>query len=170
MMNLKPIHTSLAVLILFFLSGCTSLMMEDFDNAREITVLDIAKAQSVTKTMDLPLGNGSISFVAPGYDCKRPLDGTIGILIRGPKGVIKQADVDLGKLTWPRSGDGECFPIGYWSLDDENVTQPLKFTIDNAAGPITINVKIKQPASLGRSMSVWVVYNSRLPVKRMLDN
>lgn len=168
MKSLMKIRSILAACTWTLLSGCTWLMISDFDNGREVAVLDIAKAQSVTKTMDLPPGNASISFVVPGYDCKRPLDGTMDIVIRGTKGVIKQEAVSLSKLTWPTVGNGECFPIGYLALDDVNVTQPLKFTIASEVDAITIDLNIKQSASLGRPMSVWVVYNSRLPVERML--
>jgi hypothetical protein len=170
MTSLMKIRFIPVACVLTLLTGCTWLMRSDFDNAREVAAIDIGKAQSVTKTMNLSAGDDvSISFVVRGYDCKRPLDGTMGIVIRGAKGVIKEADVDLGKLTWPRSGNSmECFPIGYWALDDVNVTQPLKFGVDSEVGPITIDLNIKRPASLGRPMSVWVVYNSRLPVERML--
>lgn len=168
MTSLMKIRSIWAACALTLLSGCTWLMMSDFDNGREIAVLDIGKVQSVTKTMYLPRGNASISFVVPGYDCKRPLDGTLDIGIRGTKGVIKQEAVSLSKLTWPTVGNGECFPIGYLALDDVNSTRPLKFNLDRNEDPINIDLSITQPASLGRSMSVWLVYNSRLPVERML--
>ncbi|GHT82516.1 hypothetical protein AGMMS49960_09100 [Betaproteobacteria bacterium] len=151
-------------------SGCMWWLMWDFDNGREVAVLDIGKLQSVTKTMDLPYflsGDASLSFVVPDYDCMRPLEGTIDIVIRGAKGMIKQETVNLGKLTWPRGGNGECTPIGYLRLDDENMTRPLKFIVDYEVLPITIELKITQPASLGRLMSVWVVYNDRVPEWRM---
>lgn len=168
MTNLTKIFSVWTACALVLPSGCTWLMMSDFDNGREIAVLDIAKVQSVTKTMDLPRGDASISFVVPGYDCKRPLDGTIDIVVQGAKGVIKQEAVSLSKLTWPRGGGGECFPIGYLRLEDEGLSQPLTFYLDGNENPININLNIKQPASLWSSMSVWVVYNSRLPVERML--
>jgi hypothetical protein len=170
MTSLMKIRGIPVVCVLTLLTGCTWLMRSDFDNAREVAAIDIGKAQSVTKTMNLSAGDdASISFVVRGYDCKRPLDGTMGIVIRGAKGVIKQAEVDLSKLTWPRSGSNyECFPVGYLRLDDANLTQPLKFSIDSEIGPITIDLNIKRPAGLGRPISVWVVYNSRLPIERML--
>jgi len=169
MTSLIKICVIAVVCVLTLLSGCTWLMMSDFDNAREVAVIDTGKVQSVTKTMKLAAGDDvSVSFVVRGYDCKRPLEGSIGIVIRGAKGVIKQADVGLSKLTWPRSGNNmECFPIGYLRLD-ESLSQPLSFNLDDNENPISINLDIKQPATVGRSMGVWVVYNSRLPVERML--
>jgi len=167
MTNLMRICSVSTACALALLSGCTWLMRSDFDNGREVAALEIGKAQSVTKAMDFPPGDASISFVVPGYDCKRPLDGTIDFVIRGAKGVIKQETVSLSKLTWPRQ-EGGCLPIGYLRLDDENLSQPLSFHLDGNENPITINLDIKQPASVGRSMSVWVVYNSRLPIERML--
>jgi hypothetical protein len=168
MTTLTKIGSVCAAWSLVLVSGCTWLMKSDFDNGREVAVLDIGKPQSIKKTMDLPSGNASISFVALGYDCKHPLEGTIDIVIRGARGVIKQEVVSLSKLTWPRVGNGECFPIGYLRLADENLTQPLSFQLDSNANPVDINLNVKQPASFGRSMSVWVVYNDRLPVDRML--
>ena len=164
----KQTRILLAMIVFAFASGCTWLMKADFDNSREIATLDIGVVQSATATMTLPPGDASISFVVPGYDCKHPLDGIIDIVIRGTKGEIKQETLNLNKLTWPKVGNGECFPIGYWALDDINVSRPLEFMIDNEVSPITIELNMTHPASLSRSMSVWVVYNSRLPVERML--
>ena len=166
MTSLKKVCSVWTAGALALLSGCTWLMRSDFDNAREIATLDIGKVQSVAKTIDLPSGDASISFVVPGYDCKRPVEGTMDIVILGAKGVIKQETVSLSKLTWPRVGDGECFPIGYLRLDG-SLSQPLTFYLDGNENPININLDIKQPATVGRSMSVWVVYNHRLPVERM---
>jgi len=156
------------VCVLTLLSGCAWLMMSDFDNAREVAVIDTGKVQSVTKTIDLPPGNASISFVVPGYDCKHPLEGSMDIVIRGAKGVIKKETVSLSRLTWPTSGNNnECLQIGYWEHDGKNSPWSVAFTL-YIGESISIDLNITQPATVGRSMSVWVVYNSRLPVERML--
>jgi hypothetical protein len=155
------------VCVLTLLSGCTWLMMSDFDNAREVTAIDIGKVQAVTKTMDLPAGNASISFVVPGYDCQRAMEGAMDIVVRGAKGVIKQETISLSKLTWPKSGNGECFPIGYWEHDGKNSPWSVAFTL-HSKELISIDLSIREPATISRTMSVWVVYNSRLPVERML--
>ena len=168
MTSLIKIRATSVGCVLTLLSGCTWLMMSDFDNARRVAVIDTGKLQSVTETIDLPSGNASISFVVPGYDCKRPLEGSMDIVIRGAKGVIKQEAINLSRLTWPTSGNNnECLQIGYWEHDGKNSPWSVAFTLYNEE-PISIDLNIRQPATVGRLMSVWVVYNSRLPVDRML--
>jgi hypothetical protein len=142
-------------------------MMSDFHMGTEIASFDIGKVQTITKLIELPSGYTDMRFVAREYDCAQPLDGLIDLTITSAAGKITQHDVWLNKLTWPRDSKN-CIPIGYLRSDDENMTRPLKLEIKSDDNPIIFRLEVKQVAGASKQMSIWVVYNDRDPVDRML--
>jgi hypothetical protein len=149
------------------LTGCQWLMMRNFHKGTEIMKIDIGRAHTISRSIDLPAGEADISFVVRDYDCK-PLNVSIKIEVQLANGTIKQQDVNLDELTWPSSGT-YCRPIGYLRVvDDSNYTRPLRFKINRESNPVRFSVTVTQAADATRQMSIWAVYNARNPVDRML--
>jgi len=149
------------------LTGCMWLMMRDFHKGMEVVEINIGGVHAVTEVADLPLGDADLAFVVHGYECKQLLNASINVLIKSSGRTILDQEVYLDDLTWPASG-GHCRPIGYLSLDDENNARPLRFMINKRINPVEFSVHVTQPANVEKWISVWVVYNDRNPVDRML--
>ncbi len=151
------------------LIGCTGTMMHDFHNGTEIAQFDIGKVGTVAESIDLPRGEADIAFVVRDYDCKQPLNASINVMVQLADGTPKQRMVNLGEITWPVSGQ-DCRPIGYLRLQDAKYTRPLRMTISRKSNPVRFAFTVTQAADAGRQMSIWVVYNDRNPVDRMLGS
>lgn len=169
-MKLKP--NRVAVLFAcgsMLLTGCTWLMMRDFHKGTEVAEIDIGRAYTITRSIDLPVGETDIRFVVRDYDCTQPLNASVNLEVRLASGTSRRRDVNLDDLTWPVSG-ADCRPIGYLELDDAKYTRPLRTTINRESNPVTFSITVTQAtdADAGRQMSIWVVYNDRDPVDRML--
>jgi len=90
-------------------------------------------------------------------------------MVQLANGTVTQQNVKLSELAWPRSGrDQNCRPIGFLRMDDGKYTRPLSITIDRKSNPVKFTVKVTQVADSERQMAIWVVYNDREPVVRML--
>ncbi|MCB1805273.1 MAG: hypothetical protein KDJ99_09020 [Candidatus Competibacteraceae bacterium] len=166
-MNSKFIQLVIVVSMLILTAGCVLSMMDDFFKGTEITTLDIGRAQTDVKIIELPYGDADLTFVPQDHDCNKALNVIVEITIQSAKRLIKWHEVNLGELTWPKTSDG-CQPFGYLRDNSENMARPLKFAIVNEDNPIKFTFKVKQGSVPGRQVSVWVVYNSRVPAKRML--
>lgn len=106
-------------------------------------------------------------FVVGRYDCGQPLNAAIDIEIRLADGSIKRRQVDLDELTWPRSGTG-CHAVGYLRSDDETLSRPLRFSVNAGSNPVGLSLAVTRAAETARQVRIWVVYNDRDPVARML--
>jgi len=167
--KLKPssvlaVFTCIAVL----LSGCMRLMERDFEKALEVTTIDIGMPSTVAKTVELPLGEADLRFVVPDYDCAQPLNASITVKVQLADGKQKQRIVNLSELVWPQSGT-ECRAIGYLRSDHPDSARPFAMKISTKSNPVQFSIAVTLAANPARQLRLWVVYNDREPVDRMLQ-
>jgi hypothetical protein len=141
--------------------------MQDFEKAAEVSTLEIGRTQATSKLIKLSPGNAELVFVARDFDCGHPLDATLEVRVQGTRGTLKQRAVRLNELTWPTSS-GRCHPIGYLRLNGASNTRPLRFKIADEDNPITVDIDVTQNSTRAQMLTIWVVYNDRYPVERML--
>ncbi len=168
-MSKRNIIFATALIACIFVVGCSQFMMSDFENATKIAQIKIGHSNTVAGSIDLPKGDADIRFVVRDYDCKQALDASINIDLQFADGANKKLAVNLNDLTWPTSGQG-CHPIGYLRLDDSKYTHPLQFIVDQNSNPVKFSIKITSAVEADMQVAIWVVYNDREPINRMLGN
>jgi hypothetical protein len=152
------------------LTGCFVLYsIDDFSSASEVAVLDLRKEYLVSKSYSLRRGNVSFSFVIDGYDCKSPLDAVVNITVYKSGSTTLKHGFRVGDLTW-LGGTQDCQPVGY--LRARDWSRPLSFSVDDSQeNPIGFDFEVKPGAEgVAMPLRVWVVYNNRTPIERMLRN
>jgi hypothetical protein len=167
-MNRMPVWLTLCAGVLFLgTSACTRILVDDFEKAIEVELLDLTQTHTYSKAIDLPSGKAELVFVARSYDCAKPINAVVEITRTTAGGTVEQKMVKLAELTWPRGTDG-CRPIGYLRSANESMVRPLRFTIERGDNPVNFAVSVKETSSHEQPVVMWVVYNDRNPVDRML--
>lgn len=165
---LKPTRVAvLAGSAIALLSGCSRLLWSDFDNGTELARIEIGTVGTVSSSIDLPEGEADLRFVVRDFDCTQPLGAAINVWIGLADGTEKQREVSLDDLRWPMAGE-DCRPIGYLRLDDAKYTHPLSLNIGRQSNPVRFSFEVVRASDAKRQVSIWVVYNDREPVGRML--
>ena len=169
LINIKAIQFIIIITAPYLSAGCMLFMMPDYYKATEIITLDIGREQTEVKTLNLPQGNASLMFVPQDRDCNKALNAVVEITVQSTIRLIEQYEADLSRLTWPETAAG-CEPFGYFYVvsNDEDASIPLSFAIGYEDNPVKVMLKVKQADNSGRQVSVWVIYNDRVPGRRML--
>jgi hypothetical protein len=159
---------ALVICVPVLVSGCSWLLTIDTRKAVKLAEIDIGRLHTVTGSVDLAPGKADLRFFIRDYDC-RLLDVAIDIELRFADGTTKRHEVALDDLTWPRVGDDEeCFPSGYLR-DKDTWVRPLRFVVRRGGNPVEFSIRVTRAAKADERVHVWVVYNDRTPLDRMLS-
>lgn len=154
-------------LLLLQTPSCARLPSGDHEKGREVSRIRLELDNSLAhRELRLLPGNIDFRFVIPEADCGRELDGVVLVEVLFANGKRLEQVVDLQKLTWPAS-DGVCRPVGYLKLEDG--TRPLRIEIADSDSPVQVSVRVVDSNQAPREMRLWVVYNDRDPIDRMLN-
>jgi hypothetical protein len=105
--------------------------------------------------------------VAPQYDCKNPIEGTLHIVVKSSRGLRLESEIELSDLVWPKTSEG-CLPVGYVQAKDSNLPRPLSFSINGADNTFEFEFTLRSEPRRIENVHVWVVYSNRAPIERML--
>lgn len=141
-----------------------ALAQRDFDKGTEIATLGIGSSNAVAGQIDPPQGDADLRFVLHDYDCSSLQDAAISVEIQLAEGMAIRRDLRLGEITWPRAGH-DCHPIGHFRPSG---VSPFRISIRRAGKPLRYAITVTRAAHADMRLSVWLVYNDRDPVERML--
>lgn len=158
-------------MILFFysvvLGGCSNHLPHDADQGTEIATFRGAVANESAGSISLPMGTADIRFVVPDHDCVRSIDVVVDFDLEFADGRTVKEVVRMSDLTWPIAGH-DCRPIGFLRNDKVINRRPLRMEINRESNPLKYSIRLAGRDVATTAFSIWVVYNDRDPVERML--
>jgi hypothetical protein len=167
-MNCQLVKAVCIVLGCFYLGGCATLLEEDFRKATRVTVIDLSRPHSLSRTLTPPVGTAKVVVAVPNYRCAPIGDTRLTLTVRDANRAMFREQFSLSQLTWSY-GITDCDAYGYLPPTiGATKTSEMRFDVGVGTGPLTFEIEVtREPSMPKRTGAVWLVYGGRVPTREL---